>query len=97
MSKKKQLFRGPKVTTNHQTVIDGAVPVLQAIKNLDSVNKVVIGPIEPNRSASPRLKLRPIPAGLFLKVQSRESLQQFYIYTSDPETVKSFLNSFPLA
>lgn len=85
---KQRLFADSKITTTHQTVIDGAVPVLDRLRKMDAVDKIVIGPIEPNKSSTPRIKCNPIRAGLLVKVQTTESLQQFYVYTNQPEIVR---------
>lgn len=95
-----KLSADPKITTTHQTVIQDALAVLDRIRKLDSVTKIVIGPIESNRSRTPRIKCLPISlpdgrqgAGLIVKVQGTGALQQFYVYTKDPEAVKHELYS----
>lgn len=85
------LFADPKITTKHQTVIDGAVPVLDRLRKLEAVTKIVIGPIEANRSRTPRVKCLPIQAGLIVKVQGTGAVQQFYVYTNDPDNVETRL------
>ena len=89
MSKRQTLFADPKITTKHQTVIEDAVPILDRARKLDEVEKIVVGPIDPNKSSTPRVKTNEVPAGLLLKIQGTESLQRFWIYTKKPAHVKA--------
>ncbi|MEX1027626.1 MAG: hypothetical protein WD049_06425 [Candidatus Paceibacterota bacterium] len=102
MSRAKNLSADPKITTTHQTVIDGAVPVLDRLRKLKTVSKIVIGPIAANRSRTPRIKCLPLRlpdgrqgAGLIVKVQGTGAVQQFWVYTSDPDSVKEHLTASP--
>lgn len=85
---RKNIFGDPKITTKHQTIVDGALPVLDTLRKLDEVSKIVLGPIEPNKSATPRVKATDIRAGLLVKVQGTDSLQQFWVYTNKPEVIR---------
>jgi hypothetical protein len=70
----------------HTTVILAAVSVVEAARALDEVSKVVLGIIKPihGRSAQQSLKVVVIDAGLRIKVRGPNSVQQLYIYTTDP-------------
>jgi hypothetical protein len=87
------LLRGHKFSDSHQTYIPEAEAVLKAVKNLDSVSKIVLSVIVPVKSGNPRMKIVPIRAGLKCVMRGRTAQQDFFIYTREPEVLKNLLEA----
>ena len=83
----KGLLRGSKLTRSHTTVIEAAIPAVQAAKECAHVSKIVIGAIEPTKHGSPHLKFTPVQAGLRMRVRGNTAVQTFFVYTDRPEDV----------
>lgn len=71
---------------SHTTAIQAAVLVVEAARGLSEVSKVVLGMITPikGNAVAKSLKITVIDAGLSIKVRGPNSVQQLYIYTTDP-------------
>ena len=90
---RKGVLRGPKIGGDHQTMIEAAVPLIQAAKDLPEVTKIVIGEIRPLHSGEPRLKYTPVPAGLKLAIRGANAIQTVYVYTTDPAATTTSLRT----
>jgi len=88
------LFSDPKISTKHQTIIDGAIPTIDMLRKLNSVTKIIIGPIQPNKSSTPRIKPTSIRNGVHIKIQTTNAIQQFYIYTKQPHVITHHLTHY---
>lgn len=71
---------------SHTTAIQAAVLVVETARGLKEVSKVVLGKITSikGNSVVKSLKITVIDAGLSVKVRGPNSVQQLYVYTSDP-------------
>lgn len=87
MSTKRGLLKGPKINQNHSTLTNGAEIVVDAARKHEQVKSVVVSIIEPKRGGRRSLKMRPVPAGLKIKVQGDGAVQTLFVYTGVPETV----------
>ena len=87
----KGLLRGKKFNSRHSTVIENAVPILNAAKKLAEVHKIVLGVIRSLRPAEPHLRFSPVPSGLKVQVRGRTAVQIFYVYTNDPAHTERIL------
>ena len=88
------LFSGKKFSNNHTTIIEHAGPVLAEAKKLSEIRRVVLGRIESAHSSGRSLKFKPIPAGLKMIVRGPNSLQEFFLYSANPEYVQNRLLAF---
>jgi len=84
----KRLLRGSKITRSHTTVIEAAIPAVDAAKASAHVSKIVIGIIKPTKSGQPHIKFTPIQAGLRMQVRGNTAVQIFYVYTDRPDEVE---------
>ena len=84
----KGLLRGLKFSGNHSTVIDPAVPAVEAAKESKHVTKIALGIIKPvHPSQHPHIKFTPVSGGLKMQVRGNNAVQIFWIYTTEPDTV----------
>jgi hypothetical protein len=83
----KGLLKGSKLTRSHTTVIEAAIPAVNAAKASPHVSKIVIGVITPTRTGQPRIKFTPIQAGLRIQVRGNSAVQIFFVYTDVPDEV----------
>ncbi len=60
----KSLLSGPKFNQTHQAYIDGAVEILEILKNDDAVKKIMLGVIEPTSPGNRHCKIRSIEGNL---------------------------------
>lgn len=88
---KKGLLAGKKINGNHSTVIEAAREMVLAAKNRPEVRKVVLGVVSKIGPGKSRVKFKRIQAGLQMTVRGGASMQEFYIYTSDPALTQSHL------
>lgn len=79
----KKLLAGPKISTSHQTVIPDAKVLVMAAKELSCVKKVVPSVVSSMRPGKTHIKFIPIQAGVCLQVRGVNSVQIFFIYTTD--------------
>jgi hypothetical protein len=81
------LLKGSKVTRSHTTVIEAAIPAVNAAKESPHVSKIVIGIIKPAKNGQPHIKFTPIQAGLRMQVRGNSAVQIFFVYTDRPDDV----------
>jgi len=83
----KGLLKGSKVTRSHTTVIEAAIPAVNAAKESAHVSKIVIGIIKATKTGQPHIKFTPIQAGLRMQVRGNSAVQIFFVYTDRPDDV----------
>ncbi len=83
----KGLLKGPKFSGNHSTVIDCAIPAVNAAKESAHITKIGLGVITPLRPGTPHLKLSPVSGGLKMQVRGINAVQLFWLYTTEPALV----------
>lgn len=83
----KGLLKGSKVTRSHTTVIEAAIPAVNAAKESAHVSKIVIGIIKATKTGQPHIKFTPIQAGLRMQVRGNSAVQLFFVYTDRPDDV----------
>jgi hypothetical protein len=83
----KGLLKGAKLTRSHTTVIEAAIPAVNAAKESASVSKIVIGIITPTKTGQSHIKFTPIRAGLRMQVRGNSAVQIFFVYTNRPDDV----------
>ncbi len=69
----KGLFRGRKISNTHSTTISLARVVIRALKPLEDVEKITIGPISRIAVGPPRIKMRTDPKSGQAHIQCRDS------------------------
>lgn len=79
-----RVLSGKKVAKNHTTLFPESCHVITAAIKLSEVKKVIPGPLLPLRSGPPRLKFKPVNAGLQIEVTGGDGTQIIYVYTNDP-------------
>jgi hypothetical protein len=86
---------GGKLTRSHTTIIDIAVPVITWIEKDSLVNKISLGIIKKVTVGTPRIKFLPITGGFKMVIRGRISIQEFFIYTKEPDsTQKAILKKY---
>ena len=83
----KGLLRGPKFNGKHSTVIDTAIPMVQAARDSSYITKIALGVITPLRAGRPHLKFTPMSGGLKMQVRGANAVQIFWLYTTQPDEV----------
>jgi len=83
----KGLLRGPKFNGKHSTVIDTAIPMVEAARDSAHVTKIALGVITPLRAGRPHLKFTPVSGGLKMQVRGANAVQIFWLYTTQPNEV----------
>ena len=91
MPRRSRVLGGPKINNAHSTLIRAAEAVVAVAKRDARVTRVILGKIVPRSGGERRLKIRQVPAGLKLVVRSGGELQEFFVYTSEPEAVRTAL------
>lgn len=88
-------LQGKKISGSHSTVIQAAVSIVETARSLDDVTKVILGIIKPVRStAVPKsLKITDVDAGLRLKVRGPNSVQELFVYTSNPRATEEAIRT----
>jgi hypothetical protein len=87
MAHAKGLLKGPKFNGRHSTVIDSAVPALEAARDCAHVTKIALGVITPIRPGAAHLKFTPASGCLKMQVRGTNAVQTFGVYTTQPEDV----------
>jgi hypothetical protein len=85
VSHTKGLLRGPKFNGKHSTVIQTAIPMVEAAKECEFVTKIALGIITPLRAGKPHLKFTPMTGGLKMQVRGANAVQIFWLYTTRPD------------
>ena len=83
----RKLLKGPKFSGKHSTVIDTAIPVVEAARDCDHVTKVALGIIKPVRPSKPHIKFTATKGGLKVQVRGANAVQIFWLYTTEPDSV----------
>jgi hypothetical protein len=81
------LLRGSKFNGKHSTIIEPAIPVIEAARESRHVTKIALGVITPVHSAESHLKFSSVSGGLKMQVRGRHAVQIFWIYTTEPDAV----------
>ena len=82
---------GGKLTRNHTTVIDAVAPLIDYLQSCETVTKISLGIIKSLGKGVPSLKFLAVVGGWKVTVRGNTSLQEFVVYTSDPERVRTEL------
>ena len=85
-------YRVNKVKRMH-AILDGIAPVLEQIAQHPLVHQVTPGRIQPKRRGKEqRITLQyPTDSGLKLLAHTPKAVQEVFIVTSEPQTVKAYL------
>jgi hypothetical protein len=87
MTHAKGLLRGAKFNGRHSTVIDSAIPAVEAARDCPHVTKIALGVITPSKAAEVRLKFTKASGALKMQVRGANAIQIFWLYTSKPDEV----------
>jgi len=86
---------GRKITTSHTSIIDAAVPVVEAAEKLSEVTKISLGIIKQvgkaSRGGQQRLKFLPIVGGWKITIRGSATIQEVYVYTNEPKNTRQAL------
>lgn len=93
MPTQRGVLKGGKISNTHSSFIAAAAPIIAFAKRLPQVSKVVLSEIRMVGGGPCRLKFVPIPAGLRLVVRGPNSQQQLFVYTGEPEVVRSAIET----
>lgn len=85
MAHAKGLLKGPKFNGRHSTVIDSAVPAVEAARDCEVVTKIALGVITPIRVGAEHLKFSPASGCVKMQVRGTNAVQTFWVYTTSPE------------
>lgn len=88
------LLRGKKFSDSHQTVIDPARDVINFLKKMEEVKKIVIGHIKNQKSKIPGLKTMRDEKSIELVVKGRGEIQRFYIFGENLELIENELKTY---
>ena len=86
---------GGKITANHSSLIDAALPIVEAAERLPEVNKISLGFIKQTGKSRgiTRMKFLSIGGGWKLTVRGSSTVQEIFIYTSEADKTKTFLET----
>jgi hypothetical protein len=87
MAHARGLLKGPKFNGRHSTVIESAIPVVEAARDCAHVTKIALGVITPLRPGAEHLKFTPASGCLKMQVRGTNAVQTFWVYTTEPEAV----------
>jgi len=84
---------GKKLGRRHTTIIDAAVPVVDAAQKSALVSKVTLGLIknQVGKSQHRSIKFSEIPAGFKVRVRGNTTIQELYVYTLKPQETRELL------
>lgn len=85
MTHTKGLLRGPKFNGRHSTVIDSAIPAVEAARDSQHITKIALGVITPVKTGNEHLKFSEVSGGLKMQVRGVHAIQVFWLYTTRPE------------
>lgn len=85
---------GSKISKSHTSIIEAAEPILREVRQQIEVSKIVLGPIRKVKNGPRRVKIQNIPAGIKAICRAPNSIQDIYIYTSNPEQISAILQKF---
>jgi hypothetical protein len=86
---------GKKITTSHTSIIDAAIPVVEAAERLPQVTKISLGIIKQvgKSRGQHRIKFLPIIGGWKVTVRGSSTVQELYIYTEDAAGTKAAMEA----
>ena len=86
---------GGKITASHSTVIDAAVPIVEAAEKMPDVSKISLGIIKQagKGRTQRRIKFLPITGGWKLTIRGSTSVQEIFIYSGHPDSTKTSLET----
>ena len=86
---------GGKITTSHTSIIDAALPVVEAAEKLPEVTKISLGIIKQvgKSRGQHRMKFLQITGGWKLTVRGSSTVQEIYVYSESTTTTKDSLES----
>ena len=87
MAHARGLLKGSKFNGRHSTVIESAVPAIEAARDCDHVTKIALGVIAPIRVGTEHLKFTPASGCLKMQVRGTNAVQTFWVYTTRPDEV----------
>jgi hypothetical protein len=91
---KRKLFNmaRSKLTRSHTSYIEAAAPLLKFAAKSDEVTKVSLGVIKTGLKVAPqRIKIRIDKNCLLVSVRGSTSVQDLFVYTTNPERVQKQL------
>lgn len=85
---------GSKITRSHTSFIEEVAPLLRVAERLPLISKISLGIIKkvPRGQGIHRLKFRTIVGGLKITIRGTAVVQEIYVYTTEPDTVKDLLS-----
>lgn len=86
-----KLLSTEKITDSHSTLTDTSILVVNAASKYSEVSKIGIANITHIGGGRKSLKFLPITGGIKAVVRGSGSVQEIYIYTSNPEMTKEKL------
>jgi hypothetical protein len=89
----KGLLKGPKFNGRHSTVIQSAIPAVEAAKACPHVSKISLGLITPSKAGEERLKFTKATGALKMQVRGTNAVQLFWLYTNRPNEVIAEITS----
>jgi hypothetical protein len=86
---------GKKITTSHTSIIDAALPLVEAAERLPEVTKISLGIIKQvgKSRGQHRIKFLPITGGWRITVRGSATVQEIYVYTEESESTKRSLEA----
>lgn len=86
---------GKKITATHTSIIEAALPVVEAAERLLEVTKISLGIIKQIgiSRGQHRIKFQPITGGWKLTVRGSSSVQEIYIYSESAVDTKNSLEA----
>jgi Predicted metal-binding protein (DUF2103) len=79
------LLQGAKFNGRHSTVIQSAIPAVEAARDCPHITKIALGVITPLHNGKEHLKFTPTSGGLKMQVRGTTAVQVFWLYTTNPE------------
>jgi hypothetical protein len=86
---------GKKITTSHTSIIDAAIPVVEAAERLPEVTKISLGIIKQvgKSRGQHRIKFLPIFGGWKITVRGSSTVQEIYVYTENAASTKTAIET----
>lgn len=83
---------GKKFSSSHSTIIDAAEKLVDVASSLAKVKKISLGLIKVAKGGDIyHAKFQDTPSGLKITVRGKSAVQTIYIYTSEKDSVKKYL------
>lgn len=87
------LLKGRKISGRHQTYIKAAAPFIQNAKKETYIKKIVIGPVEPIRGKSKKIKISQTPTSLKMEVYAANERQTLW-FIGDRSAIQTWAEAF---